>query len=39
MDARLAAQSVLLAKKYVDGKTNPKGWWMSEKLDGVRAYW
>ena len=19
--------------------TNPTGWWMSEKLDGVRAYW
>ena len=18
---------------------DPKGWWMSEKLDGVRAYW
>lgn len=20
-------------------ETNPTGWWMSEKLDGVRAYW
>ncbi|KAL4235331.1 hypothetical protein ACF0H5_006966 [Mactra antiquata] len=31
--------SVLLAHKYQDGETNPTGWWMSEKLDGVRAYW
>lgn len=31
--------SVLLAHKYQDGVTNPTGWWMSEKLDGVRAYW
>ena len=27
----------MLAKKYDD--QNPKGWWMSEKLDGVRAIW
>lgn len=31
--------SVLLAHKYQDGVTNPTGWWMSEKLDGVRAFW
>ncbi|KAL4235333.1 hypothetical protein ACF0H5_006968 [Mactra antiquata] len=31
--------SVLLAHKYQDGETNPTGWWMSEKYDGVRAYW
>lgn len=31
--------SVLLAHKYKEGDTNPVGWWMSEKLDGVRAYW
>ncbi|XP_005100834.1 uncharacterized protein LOC101848532 [Aplysia californica] len=30
--------SVLLAHKYED-KTNPVGWWISEKLDGVRAFW
>lgn len=34
---------VLLAKKYFnyEGKpsVNPKGWWMSEKFDGVRALW
>lgn len=30
--------SVLLADNY-DGKFDPTGWWMSEKLDGVRAVW
>ena len=30
---------VLLAKPFVPGKVNPKGWYMSEKLDGVRAIW
>lgn len=29
--------SVLLAKNWVGG--DPTGWWMSEKLDGVRAVW
>jgi DNA ligase-1 len=29
---------LLLAEKW-DGILNPTGWWMSEKLDGVRAYW
>ncbi len=29
---------LLLAERW-DGKTNLAGWWMSEKLDGVRAYW
>lgn len=29
--------TVLLAKPY-DGR-DPTGWWMSEKLDGVRAVW
>eukprot|EP00742_Colponemidia_sp_Colp-10_P005687 GILJ01006078.1.p1 GENE.GILJ01006078.1~~GILJ01006078.1.p1 ORF type:complete len:660 (-),score=88.18 GILJ01006078.1:89-2068(-) len=29
---------VLLAHKYED-KIDPTGWWMSEKLDGARAYW
>src|SRR4051812_39204164 len=32
------APPVLLAEKW-DGETNVAGWWMSEKLDGVRAYW
>ena len=30
--------AVLLAESW-DGVTDPTGWWMSEKLDGVRAYW
>jgi len=33
-----AATQVLLAKKWEE-KVDPTGWWMSEKLDGVRAYW
>ncbi len=28
---------VMLAKKYEN--QNPRGWWISEKLDGVRAVW
>ena len=39
MTSSQAATGVLLAKNYLPGKSpNPKGWWMSEKLDGVRAY-
>jgi DNA ligase-1 len=36
------ARTVLLAHKYEaeqKGNLDPTGWWMSEKLDGVRAYW
>ena len=29
---------VLLAHSW-DGAKDPTGWWVSEKLDGVRAYW
>lgn len=29
---------LLLAEKW-DNARNLSGWWMSEKLDGVRAYW
>eukprot|EP00927_Polykrikos_kofoidii_P060605 TRINITY_DN55543_c0_g1_i1.p1 TRINITY_DN55543_c0_g1~~TRINITY_DN55543_c0_g1_i1.p1 ORF type:complete len:693 (+),score=137.30 TRINITY_DN55543_c0_g1_i1:76-2154(+) len=29
---------VLLANKW-DEKVDPTGWWISEKLDGMRAYW
>jgi DNA ligase-1 len=32
------AAPVLLAESW-DGQLDPSGWWMSEKLDGVRAYW
>ncbi|BFZ13136.1 hypothetical protein BsWGS_16175 [Bradybaena similaris] len=31
--------SLLLAHKYEEKSQNPVGWWISEKLDGVRAYW
>src|SRR5215211_5227930 len=30
--------AVLLAETW-DGVIDPTGWWLSEKLDGVRAYW
>jgi len=32
------APPVLLAHKW-ETEHDPKGWWMSEKLDGIRAYW
>ena len=32
------APPVLLAHKW-EVDHDPKGWWMSEKLDGIRAYW
>jgi DNA ligase 1 len=32
------APPLLLAETW-DGVTDPRGWWLSEKLDGVRAYW
>lgn len=32
------APPVLLAHKW-ETDQDPKGWWMSEKLDGIRAYW
>ena len=32
------APELLLAKTWTPA-TNPTGYWMSEKLDGVRAYW
>jgi DNA ligase-1 len=32
------AAPVLLAETW-DGQLDPTGWWASEKLDGVRAYW
>ncbi|GAA5864243.1 hypothetical protein JCM8547_001305 [Rhodosporidiobolus lusitaniae] len=37
---RKGGAELLLAKKFdLDGTKDPKGWWVSEKLDGVRAYW
>ena len=32
------APQLLLAESW-DGISDPTGWWLSEKLDGVRAYW
>lgn len=32
------APPLLLAERW-DGASDLTGWWMSEKLDGVRAYW
>jgi DNA ligase-1 len=32
------APPLLLAEKW-DNALDPTGWWLSEKLDGVRAYW
>jgi DNA ligase-1 len=29
----------MLAHVFDPEKHDPTGWWMSEKLDGVRAYW
>jgi DNA ligase-1 len=33
----MSSSNVMLAKKWED--QDPTGWWMSEKLDGVRALW
>lgn len=38
--AKLFGPPVLLAHKFEDFEDlDPTGWWCSEKLDGVRAYW
>ncbi len=36
--AKETAPPVLLAHKW-EVDHDPTGWWMSEKLDGIRAYW
>lgn len=36
---KLNGPPVLLAHSYEDSDVDPTGWWVSEKLDGVRAYW
>src|SRR5262245_10672741 len=33
-----APPPLLLAESW-GSETDPTGWWLSEKLDGVRAYW
>ncbi len=37
-DAEEAGPPILLAEKW-DNAADLTGWWMSEKLDGVRAFW
>ena len=37
--AKLNGPPVLLALPFEEADINPTDWWMSEKLDGVRAYW
>jgi len=31
--------NVLLAHSWKPDEVDPTGWWVSEKLDGVRAFW
>ena len=31
--------SLMLAQNFDPEKTDPTGWYISEKLDGVRCYW
>jgi DNA ligase-1 len=37
-EGEVQAPALLLAERW-DCSTDPTGWWLSEKLDGVRAYW
>jgi DNA ligase-1 len=37
-DAKVSQPPLLLAERW-DSATDPAGWWLSEKLDGVRAFW
>lgn len=34
-----SAVAIMLSTTWDSGTMDPTGWWMSEKLDGVRAYW
>jgi len=36
--SKSVAPAILLAETW-NPQENPTGWWLSEKLDGVRAYW
>eukprot|EP00727_Mastigamoeba_balamuthi_P011199 m51a1_g6701 putative dna ligase (662) ;mRNA; f:96109-98276 len=38
-ERRQAAPGLLLAHRWDEDAVDPAGWWVSEKLDGVRAYW
>jgi len=37
--SKLPSNFLLKAREYREGMIDPTGWWMSEKLDGVRAHW
>src|SRR5437660_9330862 len=37
-ESEAKAPPLLLAESW-DNITDPTGWWLSEKLDGVRAFW
>ena len=37
--AKLNGPPVMLAHSFDEADVDPTGWWVSEKLDGVRAYW
>ena len=36
---RNAIQSLLMFATDWDDKQDPTGWWLSEKYDGLRAFW
>ena len=38
-DTQTGAMGLMLAKTWDEDTDNPKGWYMSEKLDGVRCFW
>jgi DNA ligase-1 len=37
--SKAGAQPLMLANKFDPIKNDPTGWFMSEKLDGVRCFW
>lgn len=37
--SRNGSINLMLAKNYDPDLVDPKGWFMSEKMDGVRCYW
>ena len=36
---KTAVPALILAEKWADDKHDPTGWWISEKYDGLRAFW
>jgi DNA ligase-1 len=37
--AKLNGPPIMKAQSFKDHPVDPTGWWMSEKFDGVRAFW